>query len=92
MMINPKIEIYVTAGCPFCHRALAWLDEMKLEYTKIEFRNTGEKMAFYQRTDTKTVPQIFLDGDRLGGWSDLVGSQFKAMVEEDRANKNGNTG
>lgn len=86
-MLYKKIEIYVTPGCPYCHRALSWLDQMGLEYTKIEFRNTSDKMAFYQRTDTRTVPQIFLDGDRLGGWTDLVSSNFKKMIEEDHAKK-----
>jgi len=59
--------------CPFCQRATALLDVKGIEY---EVRTIGEG---YTREDlleavpnARTVPQIFLEGELIGGFTELA--------------------
>lgn len=76
-----KIEIYGTRGCPYCRRALAWLDQNELKYEFIDLSDYQEKKAFYNRTGTSTVPQIYVGTTHIGGWTDLWGSKWRQEVE-----------
>lgn len=81
-----KVDIFITATCPFCQRAMAWLKENEVPHNLTVFASVNEKMQFYaSHPDVTTVPQIFVDGKRIGGWSDLVKSDFKREIEEARA-------
>ncbi len=78
-----EVKIYVTLGCPFCRKAMEWLAKYKVEHTRVVFEDTASKMAFYAANEgVHTVPQIFVDGVRIGGWSDLQTHPFKAEIEE----------
>lgn len=68
-------------GCPYCIRALNWLDTWGLSYDKIQFTSPSEKMKFYQDYGVRSVPQIFVNEKRIGGWDDLQKSDFKKKVE-----------
>lgn len=79
-----EVKIYVTMGCPFCRKAMEWLKQYDVEHTRVVFEDSASKMAFYAANPgVSTVPQIFVDGVRIGGWTDLVASDFKRQVEED---------
>jgi glutaredoxin 3 len=72
-MAAAKIEIYTWTTCPFCLRAKALLDSKGAAYT--EFDITGdedarEKMAA-KSNGRRTVPQIFINGQWIGGCDDL---------------------
>ncbi len=78
-----KVELFVTLGCPFCQKAMAWMKQYDVSHELTVFANTQEKMHFYANTPgATTVPQIFIDGKRIGGWTDLCKHPFKAEVEE----------
>lgn len=68
-----KIEIYTWSTCPFCKRAKALLDSKGAEYT--EYDITGDEAArakMVERTGgPKSVPQIFVDDDLIGGCDDI---------------------
>lgn len=74
----PKIEIYTKETCPYCVRAKALLDDKGLEYTEHNMQDKPQELeALKQRTGWKTVPQIFIDGKLIGGFSEL--SQLDAQ-------------
>lgn len=69
----PNIEIYTWTTCPFCRRAKALLDSKNAEYT--EYDITGDEEARAQMIERtggpKTVPQIFINDQYIGGCDDL---------------------
>lgn len=72
-MKNTKpVRIYTTAWCPYCHRALALLDDAGLEYEQIRVDSDPETRAWLrQATGQRTVPQIFFGEESIGGCSEL---------------------
>jgi glutaredoxin 3 len=68
-----KIEIYSTDYCPYCIRAKQLLDIKDLDYTEIDV--TGDdaaRLALVERAGgRRTVPQIFINGESIGGYDDL---------------------
>ena len=73
-MSTPKVEIYTKFGCGYCHRAKRLLDEKGVEYEEYDITMGGPKRAEMQerRPDARTVPQIFIDGEAIGGSDDLA--------------------
>lgn len=76
-----KVEIYTTMLCGYCHRAKKLLQERGAEFTEIDVMMDGKlRDEMRQRTGGRTsVPQIFIDGQHIGGCDDLYAL--------DRANK-----
>jgi glutaredoxin 3 len=67
-----RIQIYTTRWCGYCVRAKALLDEKGLEYEELA---VDDDPAFRQRifelTGGWTVPQILIDDDPIGGYTEL---------------------
>ena len=68
------VEIYSSMFCPFCTRAKRLLDGKGVEYTEIDVDFDREKrQEMVQRAGGRTsVPQIFIDGQHIGGSDDLA--------------------
>ncbi|MEY4921828.1 MAG: glutaredoxin 3 [Pseudomonadota bacterium] len=67
-----KIEIYTKATCPFCHRAKALLNAKGAAFQEIAIDNVPAKREeMITRSGRTTVPQIFIDGQHIGGCDDL---------------------
>lgn len=70
------IEIYGTPMCGFCSKAM--LLAIELDECKVAYRDLTEDqnlVELYERTGTnniKTVPQIFIDGQHVGGYTDMA--------------------
>ncbi len=67
-----KIEIYVTDFCPYCRAAESLLHNKGLEFTAINVSEPDQKAALKAKTGWQTVPQIFIDGQLIGGYQELV--------------------
>jgi len=67
------IEVYSKEWCPYCKKAKALLASKGLEFAEIDITNdpagTDRMIA---RSGRRTVPQIFIDGDAIGGYDDLA--------------------
>ncbi|CNL24533.1 glutaredoxin 3 [Yersinia proxima] len=67
-----KIEIYTKATCPFCHRAKALLNSKGAAFHEIAIDNDSAKREeMIARSGRTTVPQVFIDGQHIGGCDDL---------------------
>jgi len=67
-----KIQIYSKKSCPFCVRAKALLDRKGVPYEEIDAEGNDElRVWLAEASGQKTVPQIFVDGRPLGGFSDI---------------------
>lgn len=73
MKIMAKIEIYSTTYCPYCTRAKALMDAKDLDYTEIDVTGDDEaRIALVEKAGgRKTVPQIFINDQSVGGYDDL---------------------
>lgn len=81
-----KVEIYTTAFCPYCARALALLNKHGATIEEIDAPNGSQarKDAIARSGGRTTVPQIFIGGQAIGGSDDLVkldrAGQLQAML------------
>lgn len=69
----PKVEIYTSATCAYCVAAKTFLKQKGLDYseTRIDV-DPAKRDEMLTRAQRRTVPQIFIDGQHVGGYDDLV--------------------
>jgi glutaredoxin 3 len=69
-----KVEIYTQPWCPFCARAVHILSGKGVAFREIDApHGTPERAEATRRSGGRTtVPQIFIDGQHVGGCDDLV--------------------
>jgi glutaredoxin 3 len=69
----PNVVIYSTQVCPFCVRAKLLLQRKGVAYQEKMIENDRALMReMLQRSQRRTVPQIFIDDYHVGGYDDLV--------------------
>ncbi|CAK9886968.1 MAG: Glutaredoxin 3 [Candidatus Erwinia impunctatus] len=67
-----NVEIYTKVTCPYCHRAKALLEQKGVTYHEIAIDNdNAEREVMINRSGRKTVPQIFINQQHIGGCDDL---------------------
>lgn len=76
--INPQARaprvatIFTKPGCPFCKKAKAMLDEKGIAYEEITISNHGPSSKTLRAiANASTVPQVFIEGEYIGGSDDL---------------------
>jgi len=68
-----KVEIYTKSWCPYSTRAKDLLDRKGVSYEEIDVTDDSFKESeMVERSSRQTVPQIFIDGDHIGGSDDLL--------------------
>jgi glutaredoxin-like protein len=68
---QPNIVVFTKAGCPHCARAKKALTGASMTYREIDISGVGGMDALRAISGAGTVPQIFIDGVRIGGADDL---------------------
>ena len=69
---HPTILLYIREGCFYCRLATELLQEKSLHYETIELSNNEALYAkLVNTTGQTTVPYVFIDGQFIGGYSDL---------------------
>ena len=70
----PNVEIYTQPWCPYCARAINLLTKKGVKYREIEAPSgTPERAEAAKRSGGRSsVPQIFIDGQHIGGSDDLA--------------------
>jgi glutaredoxin 3 len=71
--IKAKVEIYTGQTCPYCIRAklLLWWKGVNFTEYKIDGDNEARKAMTERANGRKTVPQIFINNQHIGGCDDL---------------------
>ncbi|WP_269901174.1 glutaredoxin 3 [Paenalcaligenes faecalis] len=69
-----KVTMYSTTVCPFCTRAEMLLKQRGVtEIEKIFIdRDPAQRDIMMERTQRRTVPQIYIDDKHIGGYDDLA--------------------
>ena len=69
-----KVEIYTTLFCPYCDRAKALLARKGVAFEEMDAPHGSQarRDAIERSGGRTTVPQIFINGQAIGGSDDLV--------------------
>ena len=75
------VEIYVTQTCPYCVRAKKLFVQKGIAYKEIDVSNDADlRKSMTEKAGGRTsVPQIFIDGQHIGGCDDAY-----ALDKEDK--------
>ena len=72
MDVAPRIQMYTTRWCGYCVRAKALLDSKRLPYEEIHLDDDEHfRQTLHDLTGGWTVPQILIDGEPIGGYTEL---------------------
>jgi glutaredoxin-like protein len=75
--INPKakkpdqVAIFTREGCGFCARAKALLTELGYAYAEVPLPHAIRSTVVGAIAGARTVPQIFINGEYIGGHEEL---------------------
>ncbi len=67
-------EIYFKSWCPYSQRALALLVSKGVEFKAIDLTHDADELeqTMRKRSGRTSVPQVFIDGQHIGGYDDLA--------------------
>jgi glutaredoxin-like protein len=77
------VSLFTRPGCGFCARAKAALDQRGWAYEEIVLGKDVTNRSLRAVTGQGTVPQVYIDGKRIGGADDL--DRWLAAREGSRA-------
>lgn len=69
-----KVLMYSTAVCPYCIRAEQLLKRkgvQEIEKMRVDLQ-PELRVAMMEKTGRRTVPQIYINGEYVGGYDDLA--------------------
>jgi glutaredoxin 3 len=65
--------MYTTAMCPYCVAAKNFLKSRGASWREVRVDvDAAERAAMWEKTRRSSVPQIFINGQHVGGYDDLV--------------------
>lgn len=68
-----KVVIYTKSNCPYCVRAKDLFTRKGVAFEEVFMDDKPEEyLALKQRTGMMTVPQIFIDEQLVGGYTELA--------------------
>ncbi len=69
-----EVELYTTMYCPYCSRARALLQRKGVAYVDIDIAEepTRRDEMIRRAQGRSTVPQIFINGEHIGGYDELA--------------------
>jgi len=79
-----QVEMYTTGWCPYCAMAKALLARKGVEFAEISLdEEPGRRAEMIERAHGgRTVPQIFIDGEHIGGCDDMVALDRRGLLDE----------
>jgi len=77
------VEIYTTPYCPYCIAAKRLLDKKDVPFAEIDVsRDMDLRGAMTKRAGgARTVPQIFIGGQHIGGCDDLHALEHRGALD-----------
>ena len=72
-----EVVVWTTSGCPACVNAKRLLDSKKIKYQekKLGSSPSMQKAFAIATKGAKSIPQIFINGEHIGGFDDLQNLQ-----------------
>ena len=69
----PQITVYSGPNCPYCDRAKMLLKKKGAAFDDVNVRTDENRLAemMEKSNGKRTIPQIFINGQHIGGCDDL---------------------
>lgn len=70
----PTIDIYTTNQCPYCKQAKFLLKSKGVDFNELKLDEEPKlrEQMITRKSGLRSVPQIFIDDQHIGGYDDLV--------------------
>jgi glutaredoxin 3 len=81
--VKANVEIYTWQTCPYCIRAkmLLWWKGVKFTEYKIDGDENARIIMAERSNGRRSVPQIFVDNQHIGGCDDLYSLDTKGQLD-----------
>ena len=81
-MSAPAVVMYSTSWCPYCERARRLLASKGVAIEEIDVESAPEQRAeMLQRSGRRSVPQIFIGDQHVGGSDDLAALEAAGKLD-----------
>jgi glutaredoxin 3 len=78
-----EVTMYTTRVCPYCVAAKQLLAARKVPFKEIDVSSDNAKRAWLvEATGRRTVPQIFIGAEPIGGYDDLAALDRSGQLAE----------
>jgi glutaredoxin 3 len=67
-----EVVVYSKNMCGYCVQAKNWLKNKGIEYKEVNIEEQPEAREFVINEGHRTMPQIYIDGKSMGGYTELV--------------------
>ena len=83
-----KATVYSTSKCSWCDHVIRLLKSKEIETEKIDVTEEGRLQEMHEAVGAKvnTVPQVIIDGEHIGGYTDtekFVNRNFSEEVKNE---------
>ena len=76
------VKIYTKSSCPACELAKQILNQKGVSFEEFVMDDKPEELkALVNKTNMKTVPQIFINNHLIGGCSDMMDLDKKNQLD-----------
>ena len=87
---EPRVRLYTTMMCAYCRAAKGLLEKRGVAYSEVDLsQDPVARQTLVARTGWRTVPLIEIDGELVGGFTELrrldLDGELEALVAPDRA-------
>jgi glutaredoxin/predicted DNA-binding protein with PD1-like motif len=76
-----EVDIAVLSGCPYSARAQRLLRTLGIPHRVQVVQSAEERAAIQQRSGRTTLPQVFIDGQAIGGYDALAELHGQGALE-----------
>jgi glutaredoxin 3 len=78
-----NVTVYTTDPCGYCARVKGLLQARGLEFEEINLtRDPGGRIELVQRTGMMTFPQVLVDGELVGGYTETAAAVASGRLDE----------
>ena len=80
--MSAQVIIYTTGYCPYCTRAKSLLSKKAVLFKEIDVSSRPDLRSWTRaRTGQRTVPQVFVNGEALGGFTDIAALDQRGLLD-----------
>lgn len=80
--MSAEVTLYTTRACPYCVAAKRLLDHKKVTYREVPVDGDPEmRRQMSQRAGQRTVPQIWIGEQHVGGYTDLAALEQRGLLD-----------
>jgi glutaredoxin 3 len=78
-----QVTVYTTEPCSFCARVKGLLKSKGVEFAEINLSKDPEgRVQLAQQTGMMTFPQVIVDGELLGGFSEVQAAAESGRLDQ----------